>query len=215
MRLPLFPLHVVLFPGMALPLHIFEPRYREMINLCIQTGQPFGVVLIRAGAEVGQPAEPHRVGTYAHISRVERLPDGQLNIETVGEDRFHILTLHHDESYLTGTVERFPLAGAATPTAEAAARALLPLMKRYLNLLGEATAEPFDLRQLPTDPLALAYLAAIVTQVSTTEKQALLATATVTDLLNHERALYRREISLLREMLFNRQAQNQAPFLPN
>ena len=215
MKLPLFPLRVVLFPGMALPLRIFEPRYREMMNLCIQTGQPFGVALIRSGAEVGGPAEPHTVGTYARISRVERLPDGRLNIETVGEDRFRILALHHDDSYLTGTVEAYPLAGRDDPAARASARTLILQMEHYLTLLGQATDEPFNLGQLPADPMTIAYLAAIVVQAPLAEKQELLAIASAADLLDRERALYRREVSLLRAMLTDPQGRNKAPFLPN
>lgn len=149
MKLPLFPLRVVLFPGMTLPLHIFEPRYREMINLCLDTERPFGVVLIRSGVEVGVAAEPYPIGTSARLVGVERLPDGRMNIETVGDQRFRILAVHHEASYLTGTVEMFPLAGHDTPAAYASARALLPHLTRYLALLGEATTEAFDLKRLP------------------------------------------------------------------
>ena len=76
MEMPLFPLNVVLFPGMALPLHIFEPRYREMINRCLDENLAFGVVLIKEGPEVGGDALPRRVGTAARIVKVDRQPDG-------------------------------------------------------------------------------------------------------------------------------------------
>src|SRR5882672_7382750 len=111
MILPLFPLNTVLFPGMSLPLHIFEERYRQMINACISQNAPFGVVLIESGREVGSPATPHAIGTSAHIAGVERMADGRLHIEVVGQQRFHILSLHYDEAYLTGTIEEFPLGG--------------------------------------------------------------------------------------------------------
>src|ERR1700757_4702903 len=96
MKLPLFPLNTVLFPGMALPLRIFEPRYRLMIEECLTSGGSFGVALISSGREVGDPAVPHRVGTSARIAGAERLSDGRLNIEVVGQERFHILDLYHD-----------------------------------------------------------------------------------------------------------------------
>ena len=84
MKLALFPLHTVLFPGMALPLHIFEPRYRQLVDHCLETNSAFGVVLIQSGREVGGPAIPHTIGTTARITAAERLPDGGLNIEAVG-----------------------------------------------------------------------------------------------------------------------------------
>src|SRR5206468_11650777 len=87
MILPLFPLHTVLFPGMALPLHIFEARYRLMINECLSASTPFGIVLIDAGHEVGEPAVPHTIATTAHIAGAARLPDGRLNMEVVGQQR--------------------------------------------------------------------------------------------------------------------------------
>ncbi|MEZ4622859.1 MAG: LON peptidase substrate-binding domain-containing protein [Caldilineaceae bacterium] len=106
MDLPLFPLkNVVLFPGMVLPLHIFEPRYREMINRCIDEQLPFGVVLIEEGTEIGEAATPHRIGTGAKIIRVERLEDGRMNITALGTERFQIQEVHHDRAYLTATVE--------------------------------------------------------------------------------------------------------------
>src|SRR5258708_12127045 len=80
-ELPLFPLsNTVLFPGMALPLHIFEERYKLMITECIRDSRPFAVVLIPSAHEVGPDATIHTVGTTAHISQVENLNDGRVNI---------------------------------------------------------------------------------------------------------------------------------------
>src|SRR4051794_2122011 len=107
MELPLFPLHAVLFPGVALPLHIFEERYRSMIGRCIAAGEPFGVVLIKDGREVGEaPVSLAQVGTTAIIRQAGRHPDGRLDIVTVGGRRFRIDELHDDrEPYLVGDVE--------------------------------------------------------------------------------------------------------------
>src|SRR5688500_3653828 len=104
-ELPLFPLHTVLFPGRALPLHVFEPRYRLMIGRCLEQGSPFGVVLIRAGREVGEPAEPYAVGTTAEILRHERLPDGRLHLLCAGRGRFRLRALLDGEPYTRGEVE--------------------------------------------------------------------------------------------------------------
>src|SRR4051794_27122666 len=98
-RIPLFPLNVVLFPGMPLPLHIFEPRYQEMIRHCLQGDLLFGVCLIRSGVEVGGEAEPHSVGTTCETLSVTPLGEGRMSLATVGRDRFRILRLHHDQPY--------------------------------------------------------------------------------------------------------------------
>ena len=215
MQLPLFPLHTVLFPGMALPLHIFEPRYRLMIDECLTTGGPFGIVLISSGREVGDPAVPHSVGTTAHISGADRLADGRLNIEVVGQQRFHLLSLQNDRAYLTGIIEEFPLAGSNERPARRSARALLPWLGRYLNLLGEKAEAKLDPAELPHDPASIGYLAAIVAQIPMAEKQRLLSLATATELLEHERAIYRRETALLRAMLRTDRPPDSSSFSPN
>ena len=90
--LPLFPLNTVLFPGMPLSLHIFEDRYKRMIGECIDSGNPFGVVLIKRGQEANGPlAEPHEIGCTARIIEVEPLSEGRMNIVVLGQKRFRIL----------------------------------------------------------------------------------------------------------------------------
>jgi Lon protease-like protein len=200
---------------MLLPLHIFEPRYREMINLCLSEQRPFGVVLIKTGEEVGAPAEPHPVGTYGQIARAERLPDGCLNIEVIGQERFRILELHYDHAYLTGTVEKFPLQEAECFAAVKSARTLRPWLNRYLKLLGDAADTSFDTQELPNNPAAIAYLAAIIAQIPAREKQELLNLSTATELLERERSLYRREVSLIRAMLSSQQACHDPNLSPN
>ncbi|HRE26076.1 MAG TPA: LON peptidase substrate-binding domain-containing protein [Anaerolineales bacterium] len=215
LRLPLFPLNTVLFPGMVLPLHIFEPRYREMVNRCLDEHLPFGVTLIESGPEVGGPAQPHPVGTYGMIQNVERLADGRMNIEVVGQERFRIVSLHHDKSYLCGTLERYPLDAAGTARAVALGHALRPWVQRYLKILGESANVRLDTQSLPDEPTALAYLAAIVAQVPAPEKQALLACPSAVELLARERRLYRREVSLIRALLAHRDDDANPDFCPN
>ena len=103
-ELPLFPLNLVLFPGMRLPLHIFEERYKAMIGACIERGEPFGVVLIKEGQEAGEPAEPFSVGTTARITQVNRLEEGRMNILTMGERRFQLVDLVQTRPHLVGLV---------------------------------------------------------------------------------------------------------------
>ena len=104
-ELPLFPLNLVLFPGMPLPLHIFEERYKKMIGDCLDSRSPFGVVLIREGQEVGGGAIPFRMGTSARILQVERMEDGRMNLITQGERRFQVVEMTQQMPHLVGQVE--------------------------------------------------------------------------------------------------------------
>ncbi len=201
MDLPLFPLHTVLFPGMSLPLHIFEPRYRTMINACLDSQQPFGVVLIRSGPEVGGPAEPHRVGTTARILAHERLSDGRLNINTLGHERFRIQALRTEGELLVAEADILPHPTADPETDAPLARGLAPLLNGYLRILQEAAETTVQPPTLPPSPLALAYTAAILVQAPPADKQALLELTTLAELLRREQILYRRELGLLRAML--------------
>jgi len=200
-ELPLFPLNTVLFPGMPLTLHIFEERYKEMIDLCLDTKEPFGVVLIRRGVEaMGPLAEPHMVGCTAEIAQVESLVDDRLNILAVGRERFRIVSVRQDKAYLTGTVEPYPLE-AEEPDAWRSVHRLRPWVEEYLHLLSEAGDVEFEASDLPEDPEALAYLAATVLQVPNQQKQDLLSAPAAGDLLRTVRTLYRKELPLLRTLL--------------
>jgi uncharacterized protein len=192
---------------MALPLHVFEPRYRTLINYCLATDTPFGVVLIRSGQEVGTGAQPFPVGTTARVSNVERLPDGRMNIEALGQDRFVLRSMSSESGgALTGTVEPFPLLTTDSGYAQRSAQALTPWLRQYLDLLTSAAQTTYDRMALPGDPAALAYLAAIVAQIPMAEKQELLSMSSAADMLHRERAILRREISLMKAMLASRYA---------
>ena len=90
-EIALFPLGTVLFPGGPLPLRVFEPRYLDMVSDCLRNERPFGVCLIRSGSEVGQPAEPYRVGTLARIADWGRDDRGILTIDAVGGARLRLV----------------------------------------------------------------------------------------------------------------------------
>src|ERR687896_435472 len=141
-ELPLFPLHTVLCPGVALPLHIFEDRYRLMIGRCIGRREPFGVVLIRDGREVGSTeGRLAGVGTTARIRQAGRYPDGRLDIVTIGEARFRVARAHPGrEPYLLADVEFLPEPmGDAAEAADLVGRVGRRFM-RYLELLQPALA---------------------------------------------------------------------------
>ena len=104
-ELPLFPLNLVLFPGMRLPLHIFEERYKTMIGECIDSNSPFGVLLIKEGPEAGGTAEPFRVGTTARITQNTQLDGGRLNILAIGEKRFQLIEIIKTTPFMSGNIQ--------------------------------------------------------------------------------------------------------------
>jgi Lon protease-like protein len=213
-ELPLFPLNTVLFPGMPLRLHIFEERYKQMIGTCIETRQPFGVVLIRRGTEAFGPlAEPYSIGCTARIIHVQPLGQGRMDITAAGEERFQIHSLSYDRPYLVGLVERLPLDNRQ-PLAPAGRR-LRPLVQQYLSILARAGVADIRSFHLPNDPLLLAYLAAILLQIPPHHKQPLLAASTAAQLLDDLLSLYRREVVLLDTIVRLEQAQSDGPLWPN
>jgi hypothetical protein len=105
--LPIFPLNTVLFPGGLLPLRVFETRYMDMTRECMRSGQPFGVCLIREGAEVGAPAVPEPVGTLAHIVDWDMRELGVLALRARGGERFRVRELRTTRQGLVrGAVDR-------------------------------------------------------------------------------------------------------------
>lgn len=140
-RVPLFPLSTVLFPNMALSLHIFEPRYREMVNRCVDQDIPFGVLLIRVAPGIGGHAEPFGIGTMARITEVEKLDDGRLNILTVGVNRFRLHSLSFEEVYLTGEIEFLEEAAGEPQQEIRLARRVHALFSRYVQLFTLLAAE--------------------------------------------------------------------------
>jgi Lon protease-like protein len=206
MEMPLFPLkNVVLFPGMMLPLHIFEPRYREMIDRCTSERIPFGVVLIDEGREVGGDARPHLVGTAARVMRVDRREDGCMDITAVGTQRFRVLELDRSHSYLSGKVSQFPLVNGATRQATELAQRVRPQVLDYVELLAKASSTNLRLERLPEDPLTLAFLIAIALQVKAADKQKLLEQAGIPEILALEARLIARESKLMHFMLQTQQ----------
>ncbi len=200
-ELPLFPLNVVLFPGMMLPLHIFEERYRALINQCAKDQSPFGVVLIKSGWEVGETAIPHTVGTTAYIIELDRFEDGRLNIIVVGRQRFRLQRLLQYEPHLVADVEFYPLRSGDPQEMREKARHVYRLLTGYIGLLTKAMGIELRLEELPTNPPTLAILAAIALQVSLNEKQELLEIPSYERLLEREETLLRRERALLAYVL--------------
>jgi Lon protease-like protein len=151
MELPLFPLNSVLCPGIALPLHIFEDRYRALVRYCIDTTSPFGIVLIREGREVGTGAISFTgIGTIAEIRDAGRYDDGRYDLLVVGTRRFEIRrVLSGRRPYLVAEVDVLDEAVGDETAAHRLAMAATRRFVTYLELLqprsGE-TAEEIDVR---------------------------------------------------------------------
>ena len=212
-RLPVFPLGTVLFPGLVLPLHIFEERYRTMVRELVAAAasgpHEFGVVTLRRGVEApapvseeGQAPEPepvhaddlYPVGCTAELRQVTELPDGRFDIMTVGRRRFTIVDVTQGaEPYLTAEVKWLPdespddTAGLLAPRALAAFRT-------YLDLL-RPDAEVLD--AIPGDATVLSHLIAATAQLTTDERQLLLAAPDTATRLRTEIKLLAREAGLL------------------
>ena len=164
-ELPLFPLNnVVLFPGMPLPLHIFEERYKAMIGDCVDRDEPFGVLLIKEGNEVGEPAEPYSIGTTARVSQVQRLQEGRLNILTRGETRFELLQTVQTVPHLVGLV-RF----IEDDEGDVSTTALAGVREQFIHLQRQLTAMAGGWDRevtVPDEPIVLARVASATLAVS-------------------------------------------------
>lgn len=170
---------------MRMPLHIFEERYRTMIRECVEEDAPFGVLLIKSGAEVGTGAIPHDVGTTARILQVEYLDDGRMNIFTIGGQRFRTVAINTTQPYLRGEVALIEPSPASDADYAAIARARMlfdDYLKTYLALADQWTRGVY----LPDDPGAAAdYIAARV-DVSPDVKQGWLEEMRPGDRLRNE-----------------------------
>lgn len=137
MDLPLFPLHTVLCPGVALPLHVFEDRYKTMVERCLAGQSPFGVVLIREGREVG-PGDlaVAGVGTVAEIREATRYPDGRYDLMTLGTQRFRLEAVDPaTEPYLVGQITPLGEVLGEAGRAKLLGERVVQLFIRYLETL--------------------------------------------------------------------------------
>jgi Lon protease-like protein len=196
--LPLFPLdQVVLYPGMSLPLRIFEERYKVMIGACQVTDQLFGVLLIRSGSEVGAPAEPERIGCTARMLRVDRLPDGQMLILTIGEQRFRLVGPARvmPDGYLVGDVRMLADEPSSPIPAELLSSVTEEFGKYQAGMLARSDRnnDPVSPPELSLDPLRLSYQVASTLHVHPRERQHLLELNDVASRLQEELSMLRRE----------------------
>jgi uncharacterized protein len=204
-RLPLFPLGTVLFPGLVLPLHVFEERYRILFRELLalpEDERRFGVVAIRQGREVGAEGVEalYDVGCVAHLRRAEGYDDGRFDIVSTGTARFRLDQLDDSGPYLRGEVEVLADEMGPAPEAPLLDLAVRAAFTDYLAALSEATGDQIEVPELPDSSMVLGYLVAATTALDLDERQRLLAEPDGTSRLRAELALLRRERTLLRHL---------------
>jgi Lon protease-like protein len=204
-EIPIFPLQVVLFPGMQLPLHIFEPRYQLMLKRCLE-GNHFGVdrafgVALPMHEMAGQTEViPAPVGCLAEITQVNALPDGRTNLVTVGSQRFRIHTLRHEDEYYIGEVEFFDDM-PETDSTDAQSQQTRNALGQYLAAVaGTSGLQALDLLQNPAPASAREFSmwVAALLPLQLHEKQTLLETTSTLHRLQQEYSLLRRAEAIQR-----------------
>jgi uncharacterized protein len=218
--LPLFPLGAVLYPGMLLPLHIFEERYRQLVRDLLDGAEPcrFGVIAIRKGRETGIDGvhSLYEIGCTATLRRVDRHEDGRFDIVAAGTRRFRLLGLDETRPYLQGEVELLAEEPADPAVAGPAVRVIQAAFREYLDALTEWGGATVRLEELPDEPELLSFLVAAAMVIDLPERQALLAESDTLRRMAMQRALLSRETAMLRTTT-SRPAPDlrNAPYSPN
>ncbi|MBT8095587.1 MAG: LON peptidase substrate-binding domain-containing protein [Woeseia sp.] len=166
MRIPLFPLQTVLYPGGPLPLRIFEARYLDMVSSCLRDESPFGIVQIRRGSETGA-SEIWSVGTLATISDWYQGSDGILGITALGDRRFRVISKEQgDDGLLHGNVELLPIVEPFALPEE-----YLPLVQILDGVMNDLGALYEDLPRQYDDAVWLGYRFAEILPFTPEQKQ--------------------------------------------
>jgi len=196
-ELPIFPLALVLFPGVPLPLHIFEPRYRQMLNDVRAGNSLFGVSYFDAStSEKDMPPAGH-VGCVAEITETQPMPDGRANILTVGIIRYRIEEyVERDDPYLLARLSYFEdeeedpnlLGESARDVAETFTR-----IARAVRIINDERANLPDISD--TEPQRLSFLVAAAMEVDTDVKQDLLELRSTAERLQRLREMLDRAVS--------------------
>lgn len=187
--MPIFPLNTVVFPGVTVPLHVFEDRYRALVHHLLTIAEKsqrlFGIVAIREGYEVGSHGvqSVHRVGCVVQMTSVEPYPDGRFDIEVVGRRRLRLDALDTSGSYLLGDVETVDEARVDRPEVVKEALRTRDTFETYRRRLSDLRGDEVLDGDLPRDPEYLSYSLAATCLLTLQERQALLEAASPLDRL--------------------------------
>ncbi len=203
-RLPIFPLNTVCYPGMALPLHIFEQRYRAMVRHLLAVEDPaqrlFGIVAIREGYEVGshESRSMYRTGTAMQLTVAEEYDDGRFDIASVGRHRMRVVDTDASGEFLVARVENLlPETTLQPETAEGAARALA-IFEEYRRTVSGLRGDDVMTGPLPRDPELLSYALAATCSLPLPDRQHLLESPTTLERLGLLRRLMKAELRAMR-----------------
>lgn len=199
---PMFPLGSVVFPGTGLPLHVFEPRYRQLVQDCLAGDRRFGVVLIERGSEVGGGDLRTDVGTLAEIVQAQQFDDGRWGVGAIGVGRIRVVRWLPDDPYPLAEIEELPDEDDLEAPAEALER-VLPALRTVLALAAElgVPAPPATIELDPDPTIALSQAAAVAPLGSFDRQRLLVAagpgarTALLVDLLADQEELLRARLS--------------------
>jgi hypothetical protein len=217
---PLFPLGTVLYPGRPLPLHIFEPRYRQLIRDLLAGPQPgrFGVIAIRKGRETGVAgiSALYQIGCTATLRRIAAYDDGRFDVVTVGSQRFRLAGLDDSRPYLQAEVELLEESTGDRATAALVAEAVQRAFGSYVGALGQREGIETSVPELPDEPILLSYVVAGSMILDLSARQALLAEPDALHRLTAERALLAREATMLRSLTATPAPElRNSPYSPN
>lgn len=196
--LPLFPLRTVVFPGMDLPIHVFEERYQRLLHDRRGKDPLFGVVLIREGNEAGDQPRIHDVGTATTLVDIQPYDNGRCDLLVRGTRRFRVLEGDWRESYLTASITWLDEPPQRDPTDLADLHARVrQAFGRYLDLLAHATGIRIDPAEIGADPVADAWAISAAMPFDLSVKQRLLQAGTPADLLTRLHSAINQEWALL------------------
>jgi uncharacterized protein len=198
--LPIFPLNVVAFPGMSVPLHIFEERYRALVRHLLALPDPaerlFVIVTIREGYEVGnhEARSMYRTGCLMQLTQAEPYEDGRFDVVAVGRTRVRVVATDATEAFLRAEVESQEAVEEPSPdTAREAARALAAFGD-YRAAVSRLRGDDVMTGPLPRDPEMLSYVLAATCSLTLPERQQLLEAPSTVERLGLLRRLMRREL---------------------
>jgi uncharacterized protein len=202
--MPLFPLGTVLFPGLVLPLHIFEQRYRQLVRDLQQAPEPrcFGVIAIREGRETGADGARslYETGCTATVRHISERDDGRFDLVNVGTDRFRLMSVDRSGEYLRGEIEVLAEATGNRSDAKREVEAVQRAFRGYIDALTESGAARANIPEPPREPVALSYLVAACVIADLPVRQTLLEQPDAARRLAAEHALLARETAMLRSL---------------